>query len=168
MDGNVMSSKREFLTRSNAVLVVLALVSPWLLCQAWILVSAGDEPFETMPTCESTSMNCAHLGGDEDFRMDSLTLVIEAPLDEVQTSLEAYIEDQNGDVLSTDSTATSHYVHFVERTSFWRFPDDVVVGLTAVDEGTTQIELHSQSRLGQGDLGVNPQRLEGLHAALFA
>jgi uncharacterized protein (DUF1499 family) len=43
-----------------------------------------------------------------------------------------------------------------------------VVGLTALDEVTTQIELHSQSRLGQGDLGVNPDRLEGLHAALDA
>ena len=40
--------------------------------------------------------------------------------------------------------------------------------LTALDDGHHAIELHSQSRLGQGDLGVNPDRLEGLHAALVA
>ena len=71
-------------------------------------------------------------------------------------------------VLVAESGDGTHYVHFVERTSFWRFPDDVVVGLTALNEVTTQIELHSQSRLGQSDLGVNPDRLEGLHAALVA
>lgn len=163
-----MSSERSLLTRSNVLLVVGALISPWLLCQVWILTSAGDEPFDEMPTCESTSMNCAHLGGNADFRMEELSLTVNAPIEEVQIELEAYIASNKGDVLVDESGVGTHYVHFVERTSFWRFPDDVVVGLTALDEATTQIELHSQSRLGQSDLGVNPDRLEGLHAALVA
>ncbi|MFL2969699.1 MAG: DUF1499 domain-containing protein [Candidatus Poseidoniaceae archaeon] len=163
-----MSSERSLLTRSNVILVVGALISPWLLCQVWILTSAGDEPFDEMPTCESTSMNCAHLGGNADFRMEELSLTVNASIEEVQLDLEAYIASNKGDVLVAESGDGAHYVHFVERTSFWRFPDDVVVGLTALDEVTTQIELHSQSRLGQGDLGVNPDRLEGLHAALVA
>jgi uncharacterized protein (DUF1499 family) len=99
---------------------------------------------------------------------DSLSLVVEAPIEEVKQHLSQYIDTNNGDVLTSDSNGTSHYVHFVERTSFWRFPDDVSVGLTALDDGSTSIELHSQSRLGQSDLGVNPARLEGLHAALVA
>ena len=163
-----MSSERSLLTRSNVILVVSALISPWLLCQVWILTSAGDEPFDEMPTCESTSMNCAHLGGNADFRMEELSLTVNASIEEVQLDLEAYIASNKGNVLVAESGDGAHYVHFVERTSFWRFPDDVVVGLTALDEVTTQIELHSQSRLGQGDLGVNPDRLEGLHAALVA
>ena len=113
-------------------------------------------------------MNCAHLGGSADFRMDELSLNINASIEEVQLDLEAYIASNKGDVLVAESGDGTHYVHFVERTTFWRFPDDVVVGLTALDEVTTQIELHSQSRLGQSDLGVNPDRLEGLHAALVA
>lgn len=161
-----MSSEGSLLTRSNVILVVGALISPWLLCQVWILTSAGDEPFDEMPTCESTSMNCAHLGGGADFRMEELSLTINASIQAVKLDLENYITSNKGDVLITESGEDTHYVHFVERTSFWRFPDDVVVGLTALDEVTTQIELHSQSRLGQGDLGVNPERLEGLHAAL--
>ena len=163
-----MSSERSLLTRSNVLLVVGALISPWLLCQVWILTSAGDEPFDEMPTCESTSMNCAHLGGNADFRMEELSLTIEAPIDEVQANLNAFIESNNGDVLVAEGDEKASYIHFVVRTSFWRFPDDVAVSLTVVDMDTTQIELHSQSRLGQGDLGVNPERLESLHASLVA
>jgi uncharacterized protein (DUF1499 family) len=113
-------------------------------------------------------MNCAHLGGDADFRMEELTLTIEAPIDEVQTNLDAFIESNNGDVLVDKGDENGSYIHFVVRTSFWRFPDDVAVSLTVVDMDTTEIELHSQSRLGQSDLGVNPERLETLHASLLA
>jgi|TARA_B110000483_G_C18129011_1_gene516841 uncharacterized protein (DUF1499 family) len=113
-------------------------------------------------------MNCAHLGGGADFRMDTLVLVTNASFEDVQSNLDGYIEGTNGDVLTSNSDESSSYVHFVERTSFWRFPDDVAVGLTVEDDGTIRLELHSQSRLGQSDLGVNPDRLEGLHAALVA
>ena len=163
-----MTSERPLLKRSTVLLVVGALISPWLLCQVWILTSAADEPFGTMPTCESDSMNCAHLGGGADFRMDTLVLVTDASFEDVQSNLDGYIEDNNGDVLTSSSDESSSYVHFVERTSFWRFPDDVAVSLTVEDDGTIRLELHSQSRLGQSDLGVNPDRLEGLHAALVA
>ncbi|MDG1537522.1 MAG: DUF1499 domain-containing protein [Candidatus Poseidoniaceae archaeon] len=113
-------------------------------------------------------MNCAHLGGGSDFRMDELSLTIEAPIEEVQANLDDFIESNNGDVLVEGDDENGSYIHFVVRTSFWRFPDDVAVSLTVIDVDTTQIELHSQSRLGQGDLGVNPERLETLHASLVA
>ena len=162
-----MTSERSLLTRSNVLLVVGTLVAPWLLCQAYILTTAGDEPFEAMPECDANSRNCAHLGGAADFRMEALSLMIDVPLIEVREHLDAYIESNNADVLVEEQDENSTYIHFVERTSFWRFPDDVVVAASVVDSTSTQIELHSQSRLGQGDLGVNPDRLEGLHAALL-
>lgn len=167
-DGNAVTSERTLFSRANVLLVVGALLAPWLLCQVWILTSAGDEPFEEMPQCDANSMNCAHLGGGADFRMEELSLTIEAPIDEVQVNLNAFIESNNGDVLVEVEDENASYIHFVVRTSFWRFPDDVAVSLTAVDMGTTEIELHSQSRLGQSDLGVNPERLEALHASLVA
>ena len=108
-----MSSERNMLTRSNVLLVVGALISPWLLCQVWILTIAGDEPFDEMPTCESTSMNCAHLGGNADFRMEELSLTVNAPIEEVQIDLEAYIASNKGDVLVDESGDGTHYVHFV-------------------------------------------------------
>lgn len=167
-DGNAVTSERSLLSRANVLLVVGALLAPWLLCQVWILTSAGDEPFEEMPQCDANSMNCAHLGGDADFRMEQLSLTIEAPIDEVQVNLNAFIESNNGDVLVEVDDENASYIHFVVRTSFWRFPDDVAVSLTVVDMDTTEVELHSQSRLGQSDLGVNPERLEALHASLLA
>ena len=59
------------------------------------------------------------------------------------------------------------FAHGVAITPFWRFPDDVVVQFTPQGEDTL-IELYSASRLGVGDLGVNPNRLGSLHDALLA
>ena len=35
--------------------------------------------------------------------------------------------------------------------------------IEVVDDSTVEIELHSQSRLGLGDMGVNPERLERIY-----
>ena len=48
-------------------------------------------------------------------------------------------------------------------TPFWLFPDDVLISIEVIDESTVEIELHSQSRLGLGDMGVNPERLERIY-----
>ena len=77
--------------------------------------------------------------------------------------------DENGlrDVHDEVDDGGEHFSHRVAITPFWRFPDDVVVHF--VPEGDdTRIHLYSSSRLGQGDLGVNPDRLADLHATLVA
>jgi len=38
--------------------------------------------------------------------------------------------------------------------------------IEVIDEGTVEIELHSESRLGVGDMGVNPERLERIYDQL--
>ena len=161
----------EFTSRQKKVTVmVLLLCSPWLLCQAWIAVGAPDEAFTTMPVCSNDSGNCAHLGGDAMYRMDGeYTLIIDQSSDVVWDKIVQYIDDSGSDILFEETDESGdYYTHFVERTSFWRFPDDISVSLTSIDGLSTEIELHSQSRLGQGDLGVNPERLENLYAALMA
>ena len=98
---------------------------------------------------------------------DTMELVVQANISVISELLQTWIQDGNMNVLfETTSAEEGHVVHAVDITPFWRFPDDVVVAASVVDSTSTQIELHSQSRLGQGDLGVNPDRLEGLHAAL--
>ena len=161
----------EFTSRQKKVTVmVLLLCSPWLLCQAWIAVGAPDEAFTTMPVCSNDSGNCAHLGGDAMYRMDGeYTLIINQSSDVVWDKIVQYIDDSGSDILFEETDESGdYYTHFVERTSFWRFPDDISVSLTSIDGLSTEIELHSQSRLGQGDLGVNPERLEKLYATLTA
>ena len=161
----------EFTSRQKKVTVmVLLLCSPWLLCQAWIAVGAPDEAFTTMPVCSNDSGNCAHLGGDVMYRMDGeYTLIINQSSDVVWDKIVQYIDDSGSDILFEETDESGdYYTHFVERTSFWRFPDDISVSLTSIDGLSTEIELHSQSRLGQSDLGVNPERLEKLYATLTA
>lgn len=156
--------------RRRAVLMgALLLLSPWLLVQGWILVGAPTPEHTTMPSCPEQTMNCASLSSSDTVRMDAgLTTVIEANISEVWTAWEDWSED-NGlrDVLDDTQTDGERFSHRVAITPFWRFPDDVVVQF-AVQGDDTAISLYSASRLGQSDLGVNPDRLENLHAALVA
>ena len=42
--------------------MALLIASPWLVVQIGIAVLAPDVEITDMPTCETTSGNCAHLG----------------------------------------------------------------------------------------------------------
>ena len=155
--------------RRSVLLTVLLIASPWLAVQGWILAAAHDPEHTTMPTCPDPTANCASLSSQSVVRMDiGLTTVIQANVSEVW---EAWVEwsDENG--LRKGHTALGEggerFAHGVAITPFWRFPDDVVVQFTPQGEDTA-ISLYSASRLGVGDLGVNPNRLGSLHDALLA
>ena len=154
--------------RKRNVLIVFALLSPFVLVQAWIFGAAPDILFETMPTCEASSQNCAHLGGGHSFRMDAdLNTSNDVDLNTSLATLMDWIEENDHRILVEESTeGEEYYVHAVAITPFWRFPDDVVVQLIQNADGGTEFELHSQSRLGQSDIGVNPERLLELHEIL--
>jgi len=54
-------------------------------------------------------------------------------------------------------------------TTFWfGFKDDVVVRVTALEEGGTRVDARSVSRVGVSDLGANAARLEAFEARLRA
>ena len=155
--------------RRGVLLTVLLIASPWLAVQGWILAAAHDPEHTTMPTCPDPTANCASLSSQSVVRMDTgLTTVIQANVSEVW---EAWVEwsDENG--LRKGHTALGEggerFAHGVAITPFWRFRDDVVVQFTPQGEDTA-ISLYSASRLGVGDLGVNPNRLGSLHDALLA
>ena len=155
--------------RRSVLLTVLLIASPWLAVQGWIVAAAHDPEHTTMPTCPDPTANCASLSSQSVVRMDTgLTTVIQANVSEVW---EAWVEwsDENG--VRKGHTALGEggerFAHGVAITPFWRFPDDVVVQFTPQGEDTA-ISLYSASRLGVGDLGVNPNRLGSLHDALLA
>ena len=154
---------------SNPVKVlffVVLLISPWLFTQAVIFVFAADEEIESMPTCEENSGNCAHLGGGENYRMNnSLPTQIEINSSQAWDIISNYIDENDAKILVESSNGINYYVHFVEKTNFWKFPDDVIIELSGNDEGCI-IEMHSNSRLGWGDVGVNPDRLNKIHQLL--
>jgi hypothetical protein len=114
-------------------------------------------------------MNCASLSLTETVRMDAgLTTLIAANVSDVWDAWEDW-SDENGlrSVHENADESGERFSHRVAITPFWRFPDDVVVHFVP-DGEDTRLSIYSASRLGQGDLGVNPDRLEGLHAALVA
>ena len=155
--------------RRSVLLTVLLIASPWLAVQGWILAAAHDPEHTTMPTCPDPTANCASLSSQSVVRMDAeLTTLIQANVSEVWDAWVEWSED-NGlrkghSALGDDG---KRFAHGVAITPFWRFPDDVVVEFTPQGEATA-IALYSASRLGVGDLGVNPDRLEDLHASLVA
>ncbi len=104
------------------------------------------------------------------YRMDGeYTLIINQSSDVVWDKIVEYIDNSGSDVLFEETEESGdYYTHFVERTSFWRFPDDISLSLTSIDDLSPEIELHSQSRLGKSDLGVTPNRLENIYAVLIA
>ena len=153
-------------TVSKTLLLIALLCSPWLMVQAWIFVAAQDESISSMKTCSDTSANCAHLGGDANYRMDAQSTTIERSMDAVRTDLSDYISEYDCEILDENISESTYYVHFVEHTPFWQFPDDVLVMIENIDEETVEIELHSESRLGVGDMGVNPERLERIYDQL--
>ena len=119
-----------------------------------------------MEACSEGSANCAHLGGNADYRMDVSSTIIDRSMEDIRSDLTDYISEYDCKILVEDASDSSYYVHFVERTPFWLFPDDVLVSIEQIDEDTVVIELHSQSRLGVGDMGVNPERLERIYDQL--
>jgi uncharacterized protein (DUF1499 family) len=162
-------------TKRN-LLIVLLICSPWFACQVWIQVSAPNEVWTTMPTCPSDSQNCVHLGGGtSQYEIpDGMSSELQSNATTVWLSLLEWVEENNVETLHKETNGTSdYYVHLVQKTSFWRFPDDLVVRIIPSETGDASqalsgsvIEIHSQSRLGQDDMGENTRRLEALHSHL--
>jgi uncharacterized protein (DUF1499 family) len=51
-------------------------------------------------------------------------------------------------------------IEAVDRTLWFGFRDDVVIRITEAEDGRTQVDVRSASRVGQSDLGVNARRIE--------
>ena len=154
----------------RTMLGVLLLVSPWFLVQGWVFASGPTPNHVTMPECPDNTGNCAALGEGVVVRMDaSLPIVVDASVSVVWAAWEAWQDEEGLRFVSESSTEEGErFGHSIAITPFWRFVDDVVVQFEPLDENRTLIHLYSSSRLGQSDLGVNPDRLLSLHTALVA
>jgi uncharacterized protein (DUF1499 family) len=68
-------------------------------------------------------------------------------------------------VLQSEAPEEFH-MSFVQRTKFWRFPDDVVAQIEATEDGGAALTLSSKARYGVEDFGVNKRRVKRWLAAL--
>ena len=65
----------------------------------------------------------------------------------------------------TEASARDGVIEAEARTALWRFVDDVEVRVWLDGDGSTRVDLTSQSRVGSADLGTNARRIARfLHA----
>ncbi len=167
-DGNdvnvaVESDSEQWWTKPAARFIVISLMlssSGYLLTVTAITVISSDDPIQTFPEkCPENSGNCVQIGPTY-HRSEGLQILrFKAPLDEIEGAAYRWIEEQPGTEILFDAPDLTHAV-FV--TPFWRFRDDFVIQ-TFCDENNTVIWIHSASRIGMGDLGVNPSRVKSFH-----
>ena len=105
-----------------------------------------------MPTeCPENSENCAR-----DI------MILQASPVSVHAAAMDWINDQLQTTVIESNETSSHSVF---RTRWMAFPDDVYIEAGCVEDGTWML-VHSKSRLGISDMGVNANRIESLFAHL--
>ncbi len=106
--------------------------------------------------CPKKSLNCARIA-ENTYRTDQRKSVL---ISADQSTVRATIKDAMAELTGAREPLfeNGNTSHWVVRTKWMRFPDDVYFRIEC-SEGQTSVEIHSSSRLGIGDLGVNPKRI---------
>ena len=111
-----------------------------------LLMNILSMPFapDGMPDeCPGNSRNCDHR-----------QIMIDVSDDELHQAMEEWVD-------SRGFTSTFSEGHVVDRTFFMQFPDDVTY-----ENKCGWIEVHSESRIGGSDFGLNADRLDDLEEFL--
>lgn len=86
-------------------------------------------------------------------------VIVDAGVKETAEKARRIVEAMKMKVLQEGPTQTGWTIE-AAYTSFWfGFIDDFVVRLTAQEDGTTRVDVRSQSRVGGSDLGANAKRV---------
>ena len=129
------------------ILIPLAI---WIACIVLIqILGAFTAPSSSeMPEeCSEGSRNCARM-----------MMGLDGTPEEIHAAAMNWVESQGRTEVETQSETTSHTVF---RTPWMLYPDDFFVE-TGCTENGTWIQIHSESRLGIGDNGVNQERIDAL------
>ena len=95
--------------------------------------------------------------------VDLKPLVVAATPAETFDKVLEVMDDKGWKIASADRTTGR--VEATVETALFKFKDDVVVRLVAIDGGT-KVDMRSASRVGQSDLGANAGRIEDFFDAL--
>lgn len=95
------------------------------------------------------------------------SLVLDTDFDSIESVVEKHVSlHPQWDIVGVNKEMPERRLIILTRTTRWlQFVDDVLVDLTTNNE-QTHIQIHSQSRVGKGDLGQNPRNIRELNAAL--
>jgi uncharacterized protein (DUF1499 family) len=147
-----------------------AIIAGWIVLILLIQLMNSMSATLSMPTeCDEDSMNCFRLAHDGTSYAsgDLVALKFNATLDEAQTVVENWFDEGFlSSVVSVEGEETI-IIHGVDHTEFWFFADDVFISMEC-NGNQVELTLHSQSRLGKGDMGENLRRMTGFHADMTA
>jgi len=122
----------------------------WIACIMLIqILGAFTAPTSSeMPEeCPDDSQNCARM-----------MMGLDGTTEEVHAAAMSWIDSQPRTEVEVQTETTSHTVF---RTPWMLYPDDLFIQ-TGCTENGTWIQIHSESRLGIGDRGVNQERIDAL------
>ena len=122
----------------------------WIACIMLIQILgafAAPTSSEIPEECPEGSQNCARM-----------MMGLDGTPEEVHSAAMYWIESQGRREVELQSENTSHTVF---RTPWMLYPDDFFIE-TGCTENGTWIQIHSESRLGIGDMGVNQERIDAL------
>ncbi len=122
----------------------------WIACIMLIqILGAFTAPTSSeMPEeCPDDSQNCARM-----------MMGLDGTTEEVHAAAMSWIDSQPRTEVEVQTETTSHTVF---RTPWMLYPDDFFIQ-TGCTENGTWIQIHSESRLGIGDRGVNQERIDAL------
>ena len=149
-----------FLARLRTTLVLLLVL--FLATRVTITLLSPHPVYVDDPVaCTSDSGNCARLSIDDPHRMDRSPLIVTAGAEDAfWDAVDDWAANTSGITLLHQA---GDFRHYAAATPVWGFVDDVTVSL---DRVTGEVVMQSESRLGLSDLGVSPERLNGLYAAV--
>ena len=122
----------------------------WIACLMVIQILGGlsaPKSSEMPEECPENSRNCARA-----------IMILEGEPQAVHNAAMQWIESQSRTTVEAEDETTSHTIF----SSQWlMFPDDMFIETSCIGN-ETWIQVHSESRLGWGDYGVNQNRIDAL------
>ena len=163
----LMTKFRKVIIKSSKPILRIFIL--WGVIVLTIQLIAPNPLVELMPeNCPENSGNCVRVAYDgTSYRYNNLDPpLISASISEVSDVISNWFSNERGSKIlfsNFDEDSNANFLHVKENTDFFFFPDDIFVKSNCLeDSNLTVVTLQSQSRLGNGDLGVNFERLSEL------
>ncbi len=138
--------------------IALGIVTLYVMGVLLIWIASPNLEFESYPSeCPEDSRNCSRIAPEPHRATGDDGLHVAASKEEVLEFIEQWVESQPRTQIITKSQEAG-YIHSVFQSFVWRFSDDMLFHV-GCDNGTAEIWIHSESRLGVGDMNVNPNRV---------
>ena len=120
-------------------------------------------------SCDGMEHKCARIApephrstGETELRFNNTSV------DQVLSIFDIWIAEQSRTIESQRTTnESSVFVHFVVHTRWLNYADDLYIHIECNGDDAVAW-IHSSSRFGVSDLGVNPERIDDLKSSLIS